>query len=134
NGLTASRTTDLGERPHPIFPHAPASPKGTRKLKRTRRRCIWSDTAWAGSSPRRPSPAVVITLGSPFGGSPWAHLLPFGPIIPELREGSPLLRRLASAPIPDGVRWLAFTATLDIIVPGVRSVPPHPQVETITVG
>ena len=77
---------------------------------------------------------TVITLGSPFGGSPWAHLLPFGPIIPELREGSPLLRRLASAPIPDGVRWLAFTATLDIIVPGLRSVPPHPQVETITVG
>jgi hypothetical protein len=32
------------------------------------------------------------------------------------------------------VRWLAFTATLDIIVPGLRSVPPHPQVETITVG
>jgi len=77
---------------------------------------------------------TVVTLGSPFGGSPWAHLLPFGPIIRELREGSPLLRRLASAPIPDGVRWLAFTATLDIIVPGLRSVPPHPQVETITVG
>ena len=77
---------------------------------------------------------TVVTLGSPFGGSPWAHLLPFGPIVRELREGSPLLRRLASAPIPDGVRWLAFTATLDIIVPGLRSVPPHPQVETITVG
>ena len=77
---------------------------------------------------------TVVTLGSPFGGSPWAHVLPFGAIIRELREGSPLLRRLASAPIPDGVRWLAFTATLDMIVPGVRSVPPHPQVETITVG
>ena len=77
---------------------------------------------------------TVVTLGSPFGGSPWAHLLPFGAIIRDLREGSPLLRRLASAPIPDGVRWLAFTATLDIIVPGLRSVPPHPQVETITVG
>jgi triacylglycerol lipase len=77
---------------------------------------------------------TVVTLGSPFGGSPWAHLLPFAAIIRELREGSPLLRRLASAPIPDGVRWLAFTATLDIIVPGLRSVPPHPQVETITVG
>ena len=51
-----------------------------------------------------------------------------------LREGSPLLRRLAAAPLPDGVRWLAFTATADIIVPGFRSVPPHPEVETITVG
>src|SRR6478672_243048 len=38
NGLTAPRNTDLGERPHPIFPHAPASPKGTRKLKTSSRR------------------------------------------------------------------------------------------------
>ena len=77
---------------------------------------------------------TVVTLGAPFGGSPWANLLPFGAIVPELREGSPLLRRLASAPVPDGVRWLAFTATLDMIVPGLRSVPAHAQVETVTVG
>ena len=77
---------------------------------------------------------TVVTLGAPFGGSPWAALLPFGAIVPALREGSPLLRRLAAAPLPDGVRWLAFTATADIIVPGFRSVPPHPEVETITVG
>jgi hypothetical protein len=31
-------------------------------------------------------------------------------------------------------RWLAFTATADIIVPGLRSVPPHPEVESVTVG
>jgi triacylglycerol lipase len=68
---------------------------------------------------------TLVTLGSPFGGSPWAHLLPFGAIVRELREGSPLLRRLASAPVPDGMRWLAFTATLDVIVPGLRSVPTH---------
>jgi len=43
------------------------------------------------------------------------------------------LRRLASAPVPDGVRWLAVTAALDIIVPGPRSVPTHADVETITV-
>jgi triacylglycerol lipase len=77
---------------------------------------------------------TVVTLGSPFGGSPWAHLLPFGRIVRELREDSPLLRRLASAPVPDGVRWLAFTATLDMIVPGMRSVPRHAEVETVTVG
>jgi triacylglycerol lipase len=76
---------------------------------------------------------TVVTLGSPFGGSPWANLLPFGAIVRELREGSPLLRRLALAPVPDGVRWLAFTAALDMIVPGLRSVPPHAEVETITV-
>jgi triacylglycerol lipase len=77
---------------------------------------------------------TVVTLGSPFGGSPWANLLPIGEIARALREGSPLLRQLASAPAPDGVRWLAFTATLDIVVPGPRSVPAHAQAETITVG
>ena len=76
---------------------------------------------------------TVVTLGSPFGGSPWANLLPFGAVARALREGSPLLRRLASTPAPDGVRWLALTATLDIIVPGVRSVPGHARVEAITV-
>jgi triacylglycerol lipase len=77
---------------------------------------------------------TIVTLGAPFGGSPWANLLPFGAIVQALREGSPLLRRLACAPAPDGVRWLSFTATLDMIVPGLRSVPAHAQVETITVG
>jgi triacylglycerol lipase len=76
---------------------------------------------------------TVVTLGSPFGGSPWANLLPFGGIARALRDGSPLLRRLAAAPPPDGVRWLAFAATLDIIVPGLRSVPANARVETITV-
>jgi triacylglycerol lipase len=77
---------------------------------------------------------TVVTLGAPFGGSPWANLLPVGAVARALREGSPLLRRLASAPVPDGVRWLAFTATLDMIVPGIRSVPAHAEVETVTFG
>ena len=77
---------------------------------------------------------TVVTLASPFGGTPWANLLPFGAIVRALREGSPLLRRLACAPVPDGVRWLAFTAALDMIVPGLRSVPAHTQAETVTVG
>ena len=75
---------------------------------------------------------TVITLGSPFG--PWAGLLPLLEVVRALRPGSPLLQRLASAPVPDGVRWLAVTAALDIIVPGLRSVPSHTQVETITVN
>ena len=33
--------------------------------------------------------------------------------------------------MPAGVRWLSVTAALDIIVPGMRSVPSHAQVETI---
>lgn len=77
---------------------------------------------------------TVVTLAAPFGGSPWAHLLPFGAIVRALRDGSPLLRRLACAPSPEGVRWLAITATLDVIVPGRRSVPAHAEVETVTVG
>jgi triacylglycerol lipase len=76
---------------------------------------------------------TVVTLGAPFGGSPWAHLLPFAAITRALRGDSPLLRRIARTPVPAGVRWLAFTATLDLIVPGPRSVPPHPEVETVTV-
>ena len=76
---------------------------------------------------------TVITLGSPFGGSPWAGLLPFGDLLRALRPNSPLLRGLASAAVPEGVRWLAVTAALDIIVPGPRSVPAHADVETITV-
>ncbi len=77
---------------------------------------------------------TVITLGSPFGGSPWAGMLPVIEMVRALRPGSPLLRRLASTPLPDGVRWLSVTAALDIIVPGLRSVPSHTQVETITVN
>ena len=77
---------------------------------------------------------TIITLGSPFGGSPWATLLPFVKVVRALRPGSPLLRRLASTPLPDGVRWLSVTAALDVIVPGVRSMPFHAQVETITVN
>jgi len=76
---------------------------------------------------------TVVTLGSPFGGSPWANLLPLGGIARAVRDGSPLLRRLACTPAPDGVRWLAFTAAFDIIVPGVRSVPANSRVETIKV-
>jgi triacylglycerol lipase len=76
---------------------------------------------------------TVITLGSPFGGSPWAGVLPVVDLVRALRSGSPLLRRLATTPFPDGVRWLSVTAALDIIVPGPRSQPSHPQVETVTV-
>jgi triacylglycerol lipase len=76
---------------------------------------------------------TVITLGAPFGGSPWARLLPIGGIAQALRDGSPLLNRLAAEPAPKGVRWLTFTAPLDFVVPGARSVPAHGQGERVTV-
>jgi triacylglycerol esterase/lipase EstA (alpha/beta hydrolase family) len=76
---------------------------------------------------------TVVTIAAPFGGSPWATLLPLGATVRALRDGSPLLRRLAAAPLPDGVRWLAFTATPDLIVPGHRSVPAQTAVQSVTV-
>jgi triacylglycerol lipase len=76
---------------------------------------------------------TVITLGSPFGGSPWADALPVVDMVRALRAGSPLLTRLASTPLPEGVRWLSVTAALDIVVPGPRSRPPHPQAESVTI-
>jgi pimeloyl-ACP methyl ester carboxylesterase len=76
---------------------------------------------------------LVATLGSPFGGCPWAALCPLGPpLVRALRPGSPLLRRLADAPYPAGVRWLAFASTLDPVVPADRGVPAHPQVTRVS--
>jgi pimeloyl-ACP methyl ester carboxylesterase len=76
---------------------------------------------------------LVITLGSPFSGSPWAGVLPLGPLLRALRPGSPLLSRLASSPAPSGVRWLAFASTLDPIVPVHRAVPANRQATRVTV-
>jgi triacylglycerol esterase/lipase EstA (alpha/beta hydrolase family) len=76
---------------------------------------------------------TVVTIATPFGGSPWANLCPLGATVRALRHGSPLLRRLAEAPVPDGVRWLALTAARDVIVPGRRSVPRHAEVHSVTV-
>ncbi|WP_068179632.1 alpha/beta fold hydrolase [Mycobacterium sp. UM_CSW] len=91
--------------------------------------------AQAISDPRlRGRVDTVITLGSPFGGSPWADALPVVDMVRALRAGSPLLSRLASTPLPEGVRWLSVTAALDIVVPGLRSVPPHPQAKTVTIS
>jgi triacylglycerol lipase len=77
---------------------------------------------------------LVTTLGSPFGGSPWAALCPLGPPqVRALRRGSPLLRRLGGARPPEGVRWLAFVSTRDPIVPADRAVPAHGQVTQVSI-
>jgi triacylglycerol lipase len=75
---------------------------------------------------------LVVTLASPFGGSPLAGLLPIGPLVRALRPGSSLLRHLAAAPPPAGVRWLAFGSTLDPIVPADRAVPTNRQATRVT--
>jgi pimeloyl-ACP methyl ester carboxylesterase len=76
---------------------------------------------------------LVATLGSPFGGTLWAGLLPVGPLVRALRPSSPLLRRLAATPPPEGVRWLAFAATLDPIVPAARAVPAHRDATLVSI-
>jgi pimeloyl-ACP methyl ester carboxylesterase len=77
---------------------------------------------------------TVVSVAAPFGGTPWAaRLVPVGATVRTLREASPLLRRLALAPAPDGVRWLAFTATLDMIGPRRRSGPAPDRMQTVAV-
>ena len=77
---------------------------------------------------------TVVTLGAPFGGSPWAHLFPFGAITRALRGDSPSIAANRSRASAGGRPSAGITATFDMIVPGLRSVPPHPEVETVTVG
>lgn len=76
---------------------------------------------------------TIVTIATPFGGSPWAQLIPFGAIVKALRSGSPVLSRLALASVPEGVQWLAITAGSDRIVPGRRSVPTQATVRTLSV-
>jgi triacylglycerol lipase len=75
----------------------------------------------------------VVTIAAPFGGTPWANLLPVGAVVRALRQGSPQMARLARAQAPKGVRWLAITAGSDRIVGGHRSLPAHAEVETAEV-
>lgn len=75
----------------------------------------------------------VVTLGSPFGGTVWARLLPLGPLVWALRPGSPLLRRLAAAPAPAGVTWLAFASTADQLVPPDRAVPVNRDARSVLI-
>ena len=75
----------------------------------------------------------VVTIAAPFGGTPWANLLPLGAVVRALRQGSPQLGRLARAHAPREVRWLAITAGSDRVVRGHRSLPTHAEVETAEV-
>jgi triacylglycerol lipase len=76
---------------------------------------------------------TVITIAAPFGGSPWASLLPIGSALRALRDGSQNLRRIADAPLPPGVSWVAFVASRDMVAPGRRSTPPQAEMQTITI-
>ena len=75
----------------------------------------------------------VVTLGSPLGGTMWARLFPAGPLVWGLRPGSPLLRRLAAAPHPVDVTWLAFASTSDPLVSPHRAVPVNWDARLVTI-
>jgi triacylglycerol lipase len=51
----------------------------------------------------------------------------------SVRPGSPLLRRIAAAPPPAGVTWLAFAASTDQIVPPDRAVPVNRAARRVTI-
>ena len=76
---------------------------------------------------------TVVTIAAPFGGSPWASLLPVGSAVRALRDGSRNLRRIADTSLPSGVRWVAFIASMDMVAPGRRSIPPKSEIQTITI-
>jgi triacylglycerol lipase len=76
---------------------------------------------------------LVVTIGSPFSGSPWARMLPLAPLVRELRPGSALLSHLAAVPAPARVRWLSFAATHDPVVPGDGALPTNRQATRVVI-
>jgi triacylglycerol esterase/lipase EstA (alpha/beta hydrolase family) len=76
---------------------------------------------------------TVVSIGTPFGGSPWASVVPLADSLRALRPGSPLLRRLHTAHVPEGVQWVAFAASLDMVVPKRRAVPDFCPARRVTV-
>jgi triacylglycerol lipase len=71
--------------------------------------------------------ASLVTLGTPHGGSRWAHVLPT-PLVRQLRPGSPLIRALA-APAPGcRTRVTAVYSDLDqMVVPSAAGRCDHPD-------
>jgi triacylglycerol lipase len=68
----------------------------------------------------------LVTLGTPHGGSRWAHVMPT-PLVRQLRPGSPLIRQLA-APAPGcRTRVTAVYSNLDQVVPGAAGRCDHPD-------
>ena len=71
----------------------------------------------------------LVTLGTPHGGSRWAHVLPT-PLVRQLRPGSPLLQELA-APAPGcRTRVTAVYSDLDqMVVPSSAGRCDHPDLQ-----
>lgn len=69
---------------------------------------------------------TVITLGSPHRGTYAAYLGP-GSAAPQMRPGSPLMRKLEETARPTDVRWIAVYSDLDLLIlPAVSAKLVHP--------
>jgi len=75
NGLTAPRNTDLGERPHPIFPHARASPKRGLGNSKVSRGLLRGSGAWCDILCGCPQGVRTVAARHSFGTSPRPHAL-----------------------------------------------------------
>ena len=68
---------------------------------------------------------LAMTIASPHGGAPVARL-GRGPVAAALRPGSALLRQVAAAPCPAGVRWVCYWSDADYVVsPSSAQLPPQ---------
>ena len=69
----------------------------------------------------------LVTLGTPHGGSRWAHVLPT-PLVRQLRPGSPLFRELAEPAPSCRTRITSIYSDLDqVVVPSVAGRCEHPD-------
>jgi pimeloyl-ACP methyl ester carboxylesterase len=82
----------------------------------------------------------VITLGTPHRGTPFALLgvLLFGAISPavwQMLPGSPLVRELAAAPVPEASELIALGSHDDSVVPAKLALPaPGPRLRSAAVS
>jgi pimeloyl-ACP methyl ester carboxylesterase len=73
--------------------------------------------------PGRAGVAHLVTIGSPLRGT-GASALALGFASRELVAGSPLMTRLAAAPLPRSTRWLAMWSEADVFAPASQQVAP----------
>jgi pimeloyl-ACP methyl ester carboxylesterase len=71
----------------------------------------------------------LVTLGTPHGGTRWAHVLPT-PLVRQLRPGSPLLQQLAEPAPSCRTRITAVYSDLDqMVVPSAAGRCDHPDLQ-----
>jgi pimeloyl-ACP methyl ester carboxylesterase len=71
----------------------------------------------------------LVTLGTPHGGTLWAHVLPT-PLVRQLRPGSPLIEELAQPSSSCRTRITAVYSDLDqVVVPSVSGRCDHPDLQ-----